>query len=308
MSLPSLTALRAFEAVARLGSFTRAADELFVTQGAISHQIRRLEEELGLRLFDRKHRHATLTPAGTRLSVASTDAFARLEEAVVSLTRRAPDTVLTVSVPVSLATRWLVPRLVRFREQEPELDVRISATSAWADPIREGFDLCIRYAKQVRQVGVAATVLVAEDVFPVCNPSLLRGRNALREPADLKTGTLLHVEPKIADPDLPDWRKWLRAARVTGVKAKVGPRFSHAGLALSAALAGQGVALGRTTLVADDLAAGRLVRPFESTFRSRIAYWLLTPTSEVTQEKTLSFRRWLEEEVERTQAECRVVS
>jgi LysR family transcriptional regulator, glycine cleavage system transcriptional activator len=297
MSLPSLTALRAFEAVARRESFTRAAEELFVTQGAISHQVRRLETELGLKLFDREHRHVTLTAAGLRLSVAATESFARLEEAVQSLTRRTPDTVLTVSVPLSLAMRWLVPRLDRFRERAPELDVRISATSAYVDPIREGFDLCIRYAKHVKEAGLASTLLIADDVFPVCNPSLLKGRNALRKPQDLAKHTLLHAEPKIVDPDQPDWRKWLRAARVKGIKTKDGPRFSHAGLALSAALAGQGVALGRTSLVVDDLAAGRLVRPFERSFRSQIAYWLVTPVSDVARDKTRSFRGWLEEEI-----------
>jgi LysR family glycine cleavage system transcriptional activator len=304
--MPSLTALRAFEAVARHESFTRAAEELFVTQGAVSHQVRRLEDELGLKLFDRKHRHVTLTPAGARLSAAATDAFERLEEAVVSLTRRAPDTVLTVSAPLSLATRWLVPRLEHFSKQAPELDVRISATSAYLDPVREGFDVSIRYTKHAKQAGVVSTLLVAEDVFPVCNPSLLKGRNALRKPQDLERHPLLHVEPKIADPNRPDWRKWLRAARVKGIKVKDGPRFSHAGLALSAALAGQGVALGRTVLVADDLAAGRLVRPFDVSFRSQVAYWLMTPASEATREKTRAFREWLHEEITSTELDVQL--
>jgi LysR family transcriptional regulator, glycine cleavage system transcriptional activator len=300
MSLPSLTALRAFEAVARHGSFTRAAEELLVTQGAVSHQVRRLETELGVKLFEREHRSVSLTAAGVRLAGVATDAFARLEQAVDSLTRRSPDTVLTVSVPPSLATRWLVPRLERFRARAPELDVRISANSEPVDMAREGFDLCIRYASHVEGPGLAATLLIAEDVFPVCNPSLLRGRNALREPADLKKHTLLRVEPKLTHPDLPDWAKWLRVAKVRGIKPGHGPRFSHAGLALSAALAGQGVALGRTALVTDDLVAGRLVRPFPISFRSRVSYWLLTPSDEAAREKTQALREWLEEEVEAT--------
>ncbi|MDC3378787.1 transcriptional regulator GcvA [Planctomycetota bacterium] len=297
MDRPSLTALRAFETVARLGSFTLAAEELFVTQGAVSHQVRGLEKQLGLQLFERSHRRIALTAPGVRLSAACSDAFARLDDAVHALTSRPPDSVLTVSVTPSFATRWLVPRLEHFRERAPDMDVRISATDARIDPVREGVDLCIRYGKAERRAGLASTLLVADDVFPVCHASLTKGRKALRAPADLKNHVLLHDDVAPDDPDRPDWRKWLRAARVRGVKATEGPRFSHADLVLRAAVAGQGVALGRTTLVVDDLAAGRLVRPFETSFRSRFAYWIVTPAGERAREKTRPFRDWLHAEV-----------
>jgi LysR family transcriptional regulator, glycine cleavage system transcriptional activator len=299
---PSLTALRAFEAVARHASFTRAAEELSVTQGAVSHQVLRLEAAVGQRLLERGHRSVSLTPAGARLAAAATDAFARLDEAVQALRRRAPESVLTVSVPPSFATRWLVPRLERFQALAPDVDVRLSATDARVDPVRDGVDVCIRYAKDGATPGLATTLLVAEDVFPVCNPSLLRGKVALRAPADLRRASLLHVEPREPDPDLPDWSKWLRAAKVRGHDAHAGPRFSHAGLALSAALAGQGVALGRTSLVVDDLVAGRLARPFATSFRSRFAYWVSTPPGHATRKKTRAFRVWLEEEIALTVA------
>lgn len=297
MEKTSLTALRTFEAVARLASFTRAAQELFVTQGAVSHQVQRLEAGLGLRLIERGHRRITLTPAGARLAAATTDAFSRLDEAVLALQRRAPDSVLHVSVSPSLATRWLVPRLERFRALAPGIDVRISATDARLDPVREGLDVCIRYAKEPAEPGLASTLLVAEDVFPVANPALLRGAKRLRTPADLRHHVLLHVDAGTPDPDLPDWPKWLRAAKVRGVDARSGPRFSHAALALSAALAGHGVALARSSLVADDLAAKRLVRPFAISFRSRFAYWVVTPPGDAAREKTRAFRVWLEEEM-----------
>lgn len=297
MERASLTALRTFEAVARLGSFTRAAEELFVTQGAVSHQVQRLEKGLGLRLIERGHRRIALTPAGARLAAAATDAFSRLDEAVLALGRRAPDSVLHVSAPVSLATRWLVPRLERFRARAPGIDVRISATDARLDPVREGLDVCIRWARTSSDPGLAVTLLAAEDVFPVVNPALLRGEQRLRQPADLRGHTLLHVDAGTPDPDLPDWPKWLRAAKVRGVDARSGPRFSHTALALSAALAGHGVALARTSLVADDLAAGRLVRPFATSFRSRYAYWVVTQPGDAARERTRPFRVWLEEEM-----------
>jgi LysR family glycine cleavage system transcriptional activator len=297
MDRPSLNGLRAFEVVARLGSFTRAAEELYVTQGAVSHQVRRLERQLGVSLFTRQGRLVELTPEGARLSLAASEAFERLDAAVDALTRRPPDSVLVVSVPPSFATRFLVPRLERFHALRPDLDVRISAAVGPVDPIRDGIDVCVRFAKAGKRGGLAATLLVAEDVFPVCNPRLTSGRDALRRPEDLARHTLLHVDPGAPDPDLPDWRKWLRAARVKGVSTRGGDRFSHAGLALSAALAGQGVALGRTTLVADDLAAGRLCRPFAASFRSRFAYWLQTPATDSAREKTRPFREWLQDEV-----------
>lgn len=290
--LPSLSGLRAFEAAARQQSFTRAARELHVTQGAISHQIRALERELGIELFVRMHRSIALTPAGQRLARATTEGLARISDAVATLTARTDDEVLSVSVSPSFAARWLVPRLERFRRLQPDVDVRISANDAVIDPEANGVDLCVRYGKG-SYPGLVAALLLADDVSPVCHPSLLQGKGALRKPADLARHRLLHDDMFPDDPDRPDWNKWLRAAKLSGIDTGAGPRFSHAGLALEAAVAGQGVALGRTSLVADDLASGRLVRPFDVSFRARISYWLVTPPSPQIRARTQRFREWL---------------
>jgi LysR family glycine cleavage system transcriptional activator len=290
--LPSLSGLRAFEAAARQQSFTRAARELHVTQGAISHQIRALERELGLELFVRMHRSIALTPAGQRLARATTDGLTRIADAVAALTPRIEDEVLSVSVSPSFAARWLVPRLARFRRLQPETDVRISANDALIDPEANGIDLCIRYGKG-SSPGLVAAPLLADDVSPVCHPSFLEGESALREPADLAQHLLLHDEMLLDDPDRPDWDKWFRAAKLRGIDTGTGPRFSHAALALEAAVAGQGVALGRTSLVTDDIASGRLVRPFDVSFRARISYWLVTPPAPQIRARTQRFREWL---------------
>jgi LysR family glycine cleavage system transcriptional activator len=291
--LPSLNALHAFEVAARHLSFTRAAEELHVTQGAVSHQVRGLEEEIGLRLFERRHRQIALTEEGRRLAQAVGEGFGRIEDALSLLTVRSADHILQVSVSPSLATRWLVPRLAGFNAQHSELDIRISATDALVDPVREQVDLCIRYGKG-GYPRLTTTLLSAEDVFPVCHPSLARGRGGLRSPADLARHTLLHDDMFAGDRDRPDWRKWLRAAGARGVKVTGGQRFSHAGLALEAAVAGHGVALGRTSLVADDLQRGTLVRPFPVSFRSRMSYWLVTPAGSQARERTRPLREWLE--------------
>ena len=238
------------------------------------------------------HRSIALTPAGQKLARAATDGLARISDAVAALTTRSEREVLNVSVSPSFAARWLVPRLERFRRLEPEIDVRISANDALIDPQTDGVDLCIRYGKG-HYPGLVAALLLADDVSPVCHPSLLEREGALREPADLAGQVLLHDEMFPDDPDRPDWDKWFRAAKQSGINSGDGPRFSHAGLALEAALAGQGVALGRTSLVADDLASGRLVRPFDVSFRARISYWLVTPASPQIRARSQRFREWL---------------
>jgi LysR family glycine cleavage system transcriptional activator len=270
-----------------------------VTQGAVSHQVRALEDEIDLRLFVRGHRRIELTPEGRRLALAVGEGLGRMEDALLALTRRAPEHVLNVSVSPSLASRWLVPRLEGFRQLHPELDVRISATDTLIDPVREGVDLCIRYGKGGYR-GLSSTLLVADEVFPVCHPSLTRGRGALRKPEDLRRHTLLHDEMFAGDRDRPDWRKWLRAAGVRGVDTRGGLHFSHAALAIEAAVAGQGVALGRSTLVVDDLARGTLVRPFQASFRSRLSYWLVTPDIPSVRDRTRPLREWLIAEANRT--------
>ncbi|MCB9745317.1 MAG: LysR family transcriptional regulator [Alphaproteobacteria bacterium] len=290
-SLPSLNALQAFEAVARLGSFAAAAGELGVSPSAVSHRVRGLEEELGVPLLERSTRHVALSLAGGQLLPSVVQGLAQLEEGLRAL--RAPSGALTVSCSPSLAIRWLVPRLHRFAELEPEIDVRVSAADALVEPGRAGVDVCLRYGAG-GYVGVEALQLTDEEVFPVCSPRL---SGELRAPADLLGQRLLEGEALPGHPGRVGWSDWLAAAGLKGGGRQV--RYSHASLALEAAIAGQGVALGRSTLVADALDQGLLARPFALGLPSGLSYWFLT--SQGPQRPALrAFRRWVISELARS--------
>lgn len=290
--MPSLAGLEAFEAVARHKSFTRAAKELHVTQSAISHRVRALEAQLGAPLFLRVGRRVELSEAGRLLASSVTDAFALLREGVDRLARARAGAVLTVSCSPSFAIRWLVPALPSFRARHPDLDVRIAADDRLAEPGRAGIDACIRYGAGPYP-GVDATRLAKERIAPVASPSL-RG---LKHPRDLARHVLLHDEVLREHPGRVGWRRWLEAAGVTRVDPDRGPRFSHAHMAIEAAIAGQGVALGRTTLVRRDVAEGRLVRPFALELPSALAYWLVTPRGAPLAPAVRALRDWLLEAI-----------
>ena len=253
--LPSLSALRAFEAAARLGSAKRAAGELSVTPAAISHQIRQLEDELGLSLFVRRPRQLLVTPQGEEMQRVLTGAFADMEAAVdrVRTPRRRS---LTLSTTPAVAARWLVPRLPRLREACPGLDLRIHVSH---EPVAlDGLeaDVAIRYGSG-RWPGMLAHKLFDNVFAPVCSPML-----ALRDPGDLPRHTLLHFAPPGSRSAPVDWPTWQQRARVVGLDAGIGPVFSDETHTISAALAGQGVALMSLALVADELRGGSLVQPF----------------------------------------------
>lgn len=294
--LPSLPGLEAFEAVARHKSFTRAARELHVTQSAISHRVRALEEQLGAPLFVREGKSVALTDAGRVLDEAVRDAFALLRDATRRL-ERTHEATLTVSCSPSFAIRWLVPRLPSFRARHPELDLRIAADDRLVLPGRGGIDACLRYGPGDYD-GVEHTRLAVERIAPVASPVLLE-RVPLREPADLAAHVLLHDEVLRDHPGRVGWRRWLEAAGARDVDPDRGPRFSHAHMALEAAVAGQGVALGRTTLVSRDLSEGRLVRPLSLELESGLAYWLLTPRGVTPPSPVRALAAWLEDEIER---------
>ena len=299
--LPPLNALRAFEAAARHLSFTRAAEELNVTQAAISHQVKALEERLGVRLFRRLNRALLLSEAGQGYLPPVRDALDAIAEATERLVARDGSGALTVSINPSVAAMWLVPRLMRFRAAHPEIDVRISADDRLADFARDDVDLAIRYGRGVYP-GLHVVRLMTEDVFPVCSPALLGGPNPLRRPEDLRHLTLLHDDPiDVASGEaMADWRMWLLAARVEGVDPVRGPAFSHSNLLLQAAIDGQGVALGRTLLVAAEIAAGRLVKPFELSLPASFAYYIVCPEATAERPKIVAFRAWLIEEAGET--------
>lgn len=291
MRLPPLNALRSFEAAARHLSFTRAAAELHVTQAAVSHQIKALEDWLGIKLFRRLNRRLLLTEEGQQYLVSVRAAFDELAAGTQRLLAGDRQGVLTVSVIPSFAARWLVPRLGRFREAHPEIDLRLAATLQNVDFMRDDVDVGIRYGAG-HYPDLHATFIMPEDYFPVCSPALLDGGHPLRQPSDLRHHTLLHDEHVAGTPN-PLWTDWLAAAGARGVRADRGPVFSDASMMIQAAIAGQGVALGRGALVRDDLAAGRLVRPFDLVLPGRYAYWLVCPKAYADRPKVAAFREWL---------------
>ncbi len=288
--LPSLPALQTFEAAARLHSFTAAARELHVTQGAVSHQIRALENDLGYLLFTRLPRRVELTQEGRVLSEAVTRGLERISEALRRLEERRGRRWLSVSVSHSFAVRWLVPRLDEFGRQHPEADVRISSSNRMIDPRHEDIDLCIRFGEG-GYPGFDSELLITEEVFPVCSPRLVQDK-PLREPADLRHHTLLHDDVLLDRPQRPSWDRWLAHAGVE-LPDRAGPHFSHTNMTMTAAVAGQGVALGRTCLVVDDLREGRLVRPFGPSLPCPFSYWLVAPRGGLSRSAVADFVTWL---------------
>jgi LysR family transcriptional regulator, glycine cleavage system transcriptional activator len=289
--LPPLTTLCAFDAAARHLSFTQAAGELHVTHGAVSHAVRHLEEDLGVKLFERGTRSVRLTPAGAVYAAEIAAALDRITAATLAVTAPRSAGVLTVSTSDGFAGRWLVPRLKRFHRKHRDIDVRLSTSGALVDFIRDGIDLAIRYGEGGYQ-GVASELLSEEDVSPVCSPELLRGKHPLRRPADLRHHRLIHDNFRIG------WATWLESAGVEGVDAERGVRFDAAAYAVEAAVQGEGVLLGRSALVSADLAAGRLVRPFDLALSSRWRYYVVYPEGALRQRKVKAFRDWLFEEMD----------
>ncbi|WBL79633.1 transcriptional regulator GcvA [Bradyrhizobium xenonodulans] len=287
--LPSLNGLRAFEAAARHLSFTLAASELNVTQTAISHQIRRLEEELGIRLFVRQNRALALTPEARDYLPGVRAAFNDLRLATDRLLRKDDDKVLTVSTLASLAAKWLLPRLTDFQEQHPGIDVRITTSTSLVDFQRDNVDAAIRYGRG-QWPGLRADWLMADELFPVCSPSLLRGDKPLRQPEDLKGYPLLHTSNANSD----DWRLWLTAAGLPAdIARQPGITFDMIFMTIQAAIDGIGVAMGRTSYVRDDIAKGRLVVPFKIALPADAGFYLVAPEGRREAPKLAAFREWM---------------
>lgn len=289
--LPSLNAMRAFEAAARHLSFTLAADELHVTQAAVSHQIKTLEEHLGMPVFKRLNRALILTPAGQSLFPAVAEALDIMASAVDRLHYQDQSGELTVTTMDSFAATWLVPKLGRFRKSNPDIDVRISTSDESIDFDRANMDIAIRYGAG-SWPGLHVERLMTEEVFPVCAPSLLQSGPPLRCPADLKNHTLLHDDLRV------DWKMWLMATGQDTIDAGKGPGYQHSNLVLLAAELGDGVALARSVLVQHALATGRLVKPFDFAIPGEYAYYIVCPEANLKRPKVKAFREWLMEEAE----------
>ena len=287
--LPSLNGLRAFEAAARHLSFTQAASELNVTQTAISHQIKRLEQELGVRLFIRQNRALALTAQASEYLPGVRAAFNDLRLATDRLLRREDDHVLTVSTLASLAAKWLLPRLSAFQEAHPGIEVRISTSPHLVDFDREAVDMAVRYGHG-KWPGLRADWLMADEVFPVCSPALLKGGRPLRCPEDLRDHVLLHTSNANSD----DWRLWLTAAGLpSNLSKQPGITFDLIFMTIQAAIDGIGVAMGRTSYVQDDITKGRLVVPFKIALPADAGFYLVSPQGRRDPPKLAAFREWL---------------
>jgi LysR family glycine cleavage system transcriptional activator len=292
--LPSLNGLRAFEAAARHLSFTQAAAELNVTQTAISHQIKRLEQELGVRLFVRQNRALTLTPQAVDYLPGIRAAFNDLRLATDRLLRKDDDHVLTVSTLASLAAKWLLPRLTAFQEAHPGIDVRITTSTNLVDFQRDNVDVAIRWGRG-QWAGLRADWLMPEELFPVCSPELLKGSKPLNCPEDLRDHVLLHTSNFNSD----DWRLWLTAAGLPAdFSRQPGVTFDLVFMTVQAAIDGLGVAMGRSAYVEDDIAKGRLVVPFKITLPTDAGFYLVSPAGRTDPPKLSAFRQWLSASVQ----------
>lgn len=289
--LPSMKGLRAFEAAARHLSFTKAADELHVTQAAISHRVKTLEECLSVRLFYRFNRKLELTEAGRLYLSPLRDALHIVGKAADRVSKHQTTPPIRISVVISFATKWLLPRLKGFNAFHPDIDVRVTADDTPISFERDPFDLSIRFGRG-HYADVHVDFLMEDRIIPVCSPALLEGSSPLRKPDDLKHHVLLHDLASDAE-NRPNWSDWLDTAGVTGLDPSLGPGFNLWNMLIDAAIAGQGVALAPAALAANDIDAGRLIQPFGTTLSSELAFWLLSKPEDSNRPNVRIFRDWL---------------
>ena len=283
--LPPLNALRAFEAAARSENFTRAAEELNVTQGAVSHQVKALEQILDVRLFRREGQRLALTESGREYLLVVRDAFDRIALGTERLVQRRGSGVLTVSTSPDFAAKWLVSRIGRFAENHPEIDLRISASVHHVDFAREDVDIAVRHGDG-HWAGMDVVRLCSERLFPVCSPKLASGRRRIAKAVDLLKFPLLRLD------DWSNWARWFEAAGVTDPVLR-GPVLNRASMLIDAAIDGQGIALARTALAASDIISGRLIRPIDVSLGMQSTYWIVCPKAAAKTPKIVTFRNWL---------------
>ena len=284
--LPPLNALRAFEASARQLSFTKAAEELLVTQAAISHQIKSLEEFLGIKLFMRKNRSLLLSEEGQSYYLDIKDVFNLLHDATEKLLARGAKGAITVSLQPSFAIQWLVPRLNAFNLLHPDIDVRIKAVDQPDNSLTEDVDVAIYYGRG-RWPNLQADRLQQGYLVPVCSPLLLAGNKKLEKLSDLTNHTLLH------DTSRRDWKRWFKEIGVKGTNVNHGPIFSHSSMVVQAAVHGQGIALAHNVLAKPDIDSGRLIKPFEEVLRSKNSYYVVCREHQADIGKISAFRDWV---------------
>src|SRR3954452_6606746 len=296
---PALNALRAFEAIARHLSFARAAEELHVTPAALSHQIRGLEQEIGLSLFHRRTRAIELTEAGKLIYPGIHAGFASLRNAIGQVERARGHNVLVISATPGLVAKWLMPRLWRFLQTHPEIDARVSATLKLADFEVDGVDAAIRLSKGLSPA-LHMEKLFDDSMLPVCAPALIQ--QGLRSPADLARFPLIHYDFATSQHAPPNWADWFATARLDGVDATRGLRVNVADHALDAAVAGAGVSLSHKLIASDDVHAGRLITPFGPELPLASTYHFVCPKGHETRPNVRAFHDWLYAEMAETKA------
>ncbi len=300
--LPSLDLLKGFEAAARQLSFTKAGAELFLSQSAVSRQIQELEEQLGVRLFERRHRALALTEAGQALYAASAQVLETVRTVTDRLRASQGRRTLAVTTTQSFASLWLIPRLAGFTRRHRELDVRISAETRVLDLERDGLDLAIRHGP-AKMVGSYALRLFGERVFPVCSPKLLEDKERpLREPQDLRHHVLLQYDDPDGRHPWVHWKSWLEIVRLTDLRPAGSLLFSGYDQIIPAAIAGHGVALGRSPLVRGAIASGELVAPFKRSADPARAYYAIVSKHATGRPEVADFVAWLAEEAKKEPA------
>jgi len=288
--LAPLGTFLAFEAAARHLSFTLAAEELGVSQAAVSRQIRSLEDHLGTPMFRRLHRAVRLTPAGERLQAALTMGLGHIAETVEGLRRTRSASEVVVCTTIAFAAFWLMPRIGRFHSTVPGVELKLIAAEQMVNLGAEGIDLGVRYGSG-SWPDVTAARMFDDEIFPVCSPKYLKGRPALKAPEDLLGETLLHQE--VADRTWLSWRAWLERIGVEPPRTLPGPTFNNHVILIQACQDGQGIALGWRRLVEPLVKAGTLVRPIDASFRPDEAFYLVAPRSGAQSPEATAFRDWI---------------
>ena len=293
--LPPLNALKAFESAGRHLSFSKAAEELNVTPGAISQQIRALEDFLDVELFKRRNRVIVLTDEGQLALPFMSKGFEKFNEGVEAVIKHKGNAPLTITSAPSFISKWLIPRLDKFKNIHPEIDVRIDASSRLVDFLHEDIDVGIRFGTGEFD-GLESTHLFAFDLIPVCSPGLIKQGKELCDLSDIRHYTLLHNDYDETDPSWPDWAMWLATAGIEGIDTSHGIYFNQADMLLEAAIEGQGIGLVGAPLAANDIASGRLVQPFEKRMPVRLSYHFVTSKQKARDPKVIAFREWIFEE------------
>ena len=298
--LQSLGAFRTFEIAARHLSFTKAARELFVTQAAVSQQIRQLENQLGFKLFHRMTRKLALTEEGQKLARTTREALNSIYQTVEDIKQDTETGSITISTIPSFAVRWIIPRLGQFRKTHPGIQLNIHSDERIIDLNEFKVDLAIRAGKG-NYPGLKVTLLMMEDIFPVCSPSLLQGDKPLEKIEDIYHHEILQDEVQWRlDEEETDWYVWLKAVGITDIDTFSGTSFSNSIMALQAAADGLGIAMCRSSLIGDDLKTGRLVKPFDITVESPVAYYIVCLKENSHKPRIKAVTNWLLKQAQKT--------